>query len=419
MKPNFDLGKKLQEDDEKKKSANIKIITEQTAIDNISKLSFPHQVITGAAGYFADVYKDYLETPIVFLFMCYLTCLGVAVSKRLTIKSELKIQARLYLLIVGESARDRKSSSLDAAISHFEEVMEKFSVCHGLGSAEGLEKLLKKKGNDKTGTILAWDEFKAMVDKCKIANSTLLACLNTLFESNRFENYTKKSAINVQDAHLAILGASTLQTYSRLYDSAFIDIGFPNRVFLVVGTARPQFSFPEKVPQKEKNQMGLNLTRVLNHVGEGLELDITDNARERYHSWYMSLPDSIHSRRLDGYAIRFMMLLAINQLKDKIDLETVNDATALCDWQFVIRKQYDPIDADTLNARMEEAIRRALRHGPLKDWELKRKTAANRAGLWVYRQSLLNLQQKGDEEIIFRKDKKKWYLIVEEHDNTP
>jgi hypothetical protein len=58
---------------------------------------------------------------------------------------------------------------------------------------------------------------------------------------------------------------------------------------------------------------------------------------------------------------------------------------------------------------MEENIRRALEKGPLKDWELKRATAANRAGLWIYNSALRNLKDEDDPEIISIKGK--WHLI--------
>jgi len=375
-------------------------------------LSFPEHVMTGAAAFFTDVYSDYLETPKQFLFVSYLTCLGNLVSKRLTIASEIKIQPRLFTVLIGQSARARKSTSMDKTIEHFSSVVEDFGICHGLGSAEGLQRLLRNKENQQSGLLLTWDELRAFVDKAKIMNSVLLACINTLFETNRYQNSTKKTSINLKNAHISILGASTLETYSRMFDSNFLDIGFLNRVFVVVGDSKPRFSFPSKIPKHETDIMAVNLRKIISHVGDGLELDMTHDARKKYDFWYMNFPDSIHARRLDGYAIRFMMLLAVNNLKHEIDLETVNDAIALCDWQLEIRKRYDPIDAENVSARMEEAIRRALRHGPLKDWELKRKTGANRSGLWVYRSALQNLQQREDQEIVFQD--KKWHLVIKD-----
>ena len=82
---------------------------------------------------------------------------------------------------------------------------------------------------------------------------------------------------------------------------------------------------------------------------------------------------SVHSRRLDTYALRLMPLLAVNDMKTAIDVETVRKAIFLCDWQLEVRKLHDPIDADNALAKMEEKIRRTVRgNDGLKDWQIKK-----------------------------------------------
>jgi hypothetical protein len=126
--------------------------------------SFPYQVMTGAAGYFANVYSQYLETPQSFLFIAYLTCLGSVLSKSLTAASELRPQPRLFTLILGQSADERKSTVLNKCIWHFKETLQQFPVCWGVGSAEGLQKILEK---TDCGLLLCFDEFKQFVSKCR------------------------------------------------------------------------------------------------------------------------------------------------------------------------------------------------------------------------------------------------------------
>jgi len=104
-----------------------------------------------------------------------------------------------------------------------------------------------------------------------------------------------------------------------------------------------------------------------------------------------------------------MSLLAVNELKNEIDEETVRNVIKLCDWQLEVRQLHDPIDADTGIAKMEEKIRRQLRRKALKDFQLKQKVNANRAGLWVYNTALNNLKQAG--EIAWNKKKKRWKHI--------
>ena len=49
-----------------------------------------------------------------------------------------------------------------------------------------------------------------------------------------------------------------------------------------------------------------------------------------------------------------MSLLAVNDLKNEIDEETVSRVIKLCDWQLAVRKIHDPINADNKIAKMEE-----------------------------------------------------------------
>jgi hypothetical protein len=148
-----------------------------------TSLAFPQGVITGAAGRFADVYSSNLESPREFFFMSYLTCLGAILAKRLTLSSELKPQPRLYTLLLGQSADDRKSTAIEKTVDFFRDTIDRdagFHVCHGVGSAEGLQKRLE---DTKEGLLLYLDEFKTFVSKCKIDSSVLLPCVNKLLNS--------------------------------------------------------------------------------------------------------------------------------------------------------------------------------------------------------------------------------------------
>jgi hypothetical protein len=384
-----------------------KKLREVSDSENETSLIFPSHVMTGTAGQFAEVYGANLETPREFLFISYLTCLGSVLSRRLTLASEIQPQPRLFTLLLGQSADERKSTALKIVSEHFKDAMDQFDVCWGVGSAEGLQKRLEKVQN---GLLLCLDEFKQFVAKCKIQSSVLLPCVNTLFESNRYESRTKTTNINLTEAYLSLLAASTVQTYERTWDSSFTDIGFNNRLFLVPGTALRKHSFPEKISDQDKLILKKNLGEVLRHVGGHSELDMTPSAKRLYHSWYMDGERSIHAKRLDTYALRLMSLLAVNDLKNEVDEETIKKVIALCDWQLQVRKLHDPIDADNKVARMEEKIRRQLKsRGPLKDWELKQKVNANRAGLWVFDTAKKNLERAN--EIAWIKESKKWRLV--------
>ena len=371
---------------------------------DLDPLSFP-PIMGGVAGEFADLYASVLETPRHFLFISFLTCLGSVLSNVLSLASELHTQARLYVLLLGESADDRKSTAINKAVDFFSEALTDFRVCWGVGSAEGLQKRMEDGGC----LLLCLDEFKSFVSKCKIESSVLLPCVNTLFESNRYESHTKTTAIKLENAFLSLLAASTVQVYERTWDASFTDIGFNNRLFLVPGSGQRMFAFPPKVPFQEKIILKSRLGKLLEFVGPRLEMGITPEAKALYENWYFNLERSVHSKRLDGYALRFMGLLAVNEFQREITPDTVRKATALMNWQLKVRKFHDPIDADSATAKMEEKIRRVLAEGPRSDRELKQRTHARRAGLWIYEAARRNLER--GKEISWDR-KKKFYEKV-------
>ena len=376
---------------------------EQKEDEKQPSLIFPYHVMSGAAGAFADVYGSILETPKEFLFMSYLTCLGTILAKKLTLKSEIAPQPRLYTLLLGSSADERKSTALNKTISHFKEAMQAFDVCWGVGSAEGLQKRLEKSGE---GLLLCLDEFKQFVSKCTITSSVLLPCVNTLFESNRYESRTKSVDINLTGAYLSLLAASTVQTYERTWDSSFTDIGFNNRLFLVPGTSQRRYSIPPQVPGEKKDKLTQQLVEVLRGVGDHQVLGIHPPARSLYHDWYMGLERSVHAKRLDTYALRLMSLIAVNDSLSEVDEETVKKAVTLCDWQLQVRSIHDPIDADNTIAKMEEKIRRQLKSGPKTERQLKQATNAQRSGIWFFDTARKNLEKA--REIVWDKRGRNW-----------
>ncbi len=379
--------------------------TEPARAAEASPLAFPSDVITGAAGSFAEVYSSYLEVPPHFFFMSYLTCLGVVVADRLTLASEIAPQPRLFTLLLGESADDRKSTGLTKTVDFFRETTVGFPVCWGVGSAEGLQKRLEKSNR----LLLGFDEFRQFISKCKIEASVLLPCVNTLFEANRYESRTKQSDLCLDNVYLSMLAASTISTYENTWSNQFTDIGFNNRLWLVPGGARRQFSFPAKAPESERTRLSEDLRNILRHVDAHRELDLSPEAREIYHAWYMALDRSVHTKRLDTYALRLMALLAVNELKTEVDAETVRKVITLCDHQYRVRQLHDPVDADNAVATLEEKVRRVLSaRGDLKERDLKRHLHADRVGLWLYMTAIKNLQAA--REIGFNRTEKTYFL---------
>jgi len=349
--------------------------------------------MTGAAGDFAHLYSSYMEVPKEFLYMSYLTCLGLHLADSLTVDSELRPQPRLFTLLLGESADDRKSTAISKTVAFFKDSCFGFTACWGVGSGEGLQ----RKMGTSNKLLLAFDEFMQFIGKCRIDGSILLVCVNSLFENNWYEGHTKTASVVLENAYLSMLAASTTQIYERVWDAKFIDLGFVNRIWLVSGKGCRKFACPRSIPDGSMLLAKKKLGAVIEFAGKHPRMEMTEEARKRHEEWYMNRDRTIYSKRLDTYALRFMPLLAVNDLKPTIDVETVEKVIALCNHQHTLRQTHDPIDAENNTARIEEKIRRALRDkGPLRKRTLQTVVHAHREGLFFFTQALNNLMANNE-----------------------
>ena len=363
--------------------------------------NFP-DIMDGAAGHFADLYSSYLESPKEFFYMSFLTILGSLLTGRLTLKSEIQPQPRLYVVLLGESSDTRKSTAIDKTIHFFQEVKTRvpfdLNICRGIGSAEGLTRQFCKASCDIKKLILYLDEFKQLIGKCSIKNSVLLPCITTLFESNEYENHTKNSNLVLHNAHLSMLAASTFQTYQNAWKPAFTDIGFNNRIFIVPGKGERKHSIPRIIPDEKKEPIIRKIHKIFDRLKNSIfMIDIPQDVKTIYDEWYRSLEKSIHTKRLDTYALRLLPLLVINESKTMIDKDIVSKVIQLCDWQYQMRQLHDPIDTDNMIAKMEEHIRRQLKvKRCVKERDLKRAVHYNRYGIWVFSNARKNLINSGE-----------------------
>ena len=134
-------------------------------------------------------------------------------------------------------------------------------------------------------------------------------------------------------------------------------------------------------------------SEIADWVGEGREIGITDEAKKIYEDWYLHIERSVHSKRLDVYALRFMLLFCVNEKRGIIDTDIVERVIKLMDWQLAVLKVLDPLDCDNKIALMEARIRKCLSPlGTIKtEREIKRSCHVKQAGYWIYNSALSGL----------------------------
>ena len=277
----------------------------------------------------------------------------------------------------------------------WEMVKPSYHILTGVGSAEGLARQFKETPN----ILLTYDELRTLLSKSRAESSVLLETVSTLFERAVTNQVTSTKNIEIKNASLSILGASTKDTYEKLFSTTALSLGILNRLWIVMDEVTSSFPVPNSIPEARLSKLQAKTEAFLNRAREGVQFKINDAARKLYDAWYFDRHkrDSLFEKRLDTYAIRLMSLLALSSGAREIDSTIMRAVLELVQYELDVRLVTDPIDAVTLYAQMEEKIRRTLVMGPLTRASLYRKTNASRTGTYIFDTSLKNL--KGTREI--------------------
>jgi len=385
-------------------------------------LEAPEEGIVGLGRDFANFYSQYLESPRSFLYFGFLTYYGALASRYITLDSALDVQPRLYTVLIGESGSTRKSTAILKTKDFFAPLIAMqppetppLFCLDGLGSAEGLAEQINKhvlSGRDPRSVpfIICYDELRAFVMKAQIRSSVLLEMMNTFFETGSFGNVVTSKAdgsggiVQVHDASVSLLGASTLETYASMFDQAFLTIGFPNRLWAVRDRTSKSLSLPPAIPADHVSALRQRVAESIRKLHDAyaknghhaVAYPITPDARTIFDEWYQTRGDSVLVTRLDTYGHRLALLLTAITGKKEVDAEIMHGVVSLLRWQLAVRVECDPIDADSNIAKVEEKIRRALDRGGLADADLKKKCNASRCGTYMWGTALKNLSNAGE-----------------------
>lgn len=380
----------------------------------------------GVAAKFAEAYSQHYESPKEFLYVDCLALIGAAISGRVRADFDVPCQPRMYLLKVGPSAWDRKSTSTRFADKFIRQALgpahlrltanappanSAAPVVYGVGSAEGLARFLQPDNATITRrVVLIFDEFRRFEGKAFIDGSVLRAMVNELYESNVYDNATRDRTISICEGHLTFLSNSTDKTYRNLLNaSEFRDMGFLNRLLIIISNSNKRVAQPKAPPEKMLEPIRAELRGyfddlpVLNPDGSAsreLVIPLTPAAKKIWQEWYYSLPRTDDTARLDNLGMRLMALLAFTSGQSEVDDKLLNAVLQILDYEWQVRRIYKPIEAETLSGRVEQAIRNQLhQRGPLSHRNLRRHTNADRYGLKAFDAALESLEEHGEIRI--------------------
>jgi len=361
----------------------------------LSDLVFPQDCVVGSLGDCARVLAEGTEIPVEGIFASLLTFTGAIAEGQLSFAHRFFCSTRLYTVLVGQSASSKKSSSVKAARDHVVDQMPEFGKlksCEGVGSGEGLLNVLAEFKN----TVLIYDEILTLFQKMKIESSSLLGGLNTLYEHHRWENKLKDKRVTekVENANLSLLGCTTDDSFGRLMTKEQIDLGLPNRLFIVNMARKPRQADPPFCNQQELNaarhRLGLQLASLPKHF------EFSPEGRRLWSEWYTNLPDIAEVRRLDNIGLRLLPILVLTTDRKEADEEIVRTLLKILDYALRVRQAYQPLEANSKYAECEQEVMNVLRRsGPLSYRNLQQFAHGSRHGTDMFKKVLRELEADG------------------------
>ena len=330
--------------------------------------NFPCAIIRGLAKKFVDLYAPIREVPEQFLWLAFITYLGNVISQFVKLDIDYS-EPRLFGVVIGQSARTKKSTGNNLARDLFRVAFKGWERCvvEGFGSAEGLLTYLSKHPN--IPTILHLDEINILAQKTNFEGTVGISALNKLFEGHNYDHtLAGQKSYQVKSAYLSMLGASTLDDFRKTWVAKHTDAGFFSRL-LIVGadyTGR-RVSRP---PQADKVALDTLATELRKRVeqlqkeyrqnGGPVEISLDPDAAKIWDSFYCSFGEGKEWDRIDTYGFRLMAIQAVLEGVRCVTKAIAQQVVEFLQYEVAVRWIVQPIIAENAAAEMEELIMRYL-----------------------------------------------------------
>ncbi len=202
----------------------------------------------GLAGDFVKTVEPHTESDPVALLIQYLIVFGNILGQTAYWKVEADTHfLNEYAVLVGETSRGRKGTSLGQVKEQFRLVDEKFVIQNlktGLSSGEGLKYAIRDaedsgKKNADPGVsdkrlLVIEPEFANVLRVCKRNGNTLSATIRQLWDTGNVRNLTKQDPIIVTGGHVSIIGHITGNELREFLATLDQSNGFANRFLWLV-----------------------------------------------------------------------------------------------------------------------------------------------------------------------------------------
>jgi hypothetical protein len=304
-----------------KKHQSAALITHQPdPVDTVplpAETPWPHldeAALHGPVGELVRLVEPCSEADPAGLLLTALVALGNCIGRQPTFTVEGNgHHVNLFVVLVGESSRARKGTSLGRIMSLFDRIdpeWRKHRVLSGLSSGEGLiwvvrdpiegieaakdkdggagyRAVVKDPGVEDKRLLVNESEFAQALRGLRREGNTLSPIIRQAWDEGDMKALTKNSPAQATDAHVSILGHITRPELTKYLDDTDIFNGFANRFLWAV--VRRSKLLPDGGAEVDLSPVKLALAKSVTTAKQIAALSRSPDARSLWHSVYPEL----------------------------------------------------------------------------------------------------------------------------------
>lgn len=342
----------------------------------------------GLAGEVVEAIEPHSEADPVALLIQFLTVAGNLMGRTAYWRIEdTPHHANLFEVLVGESAKSRKGTSLGrvrAVAKHADQAWSDDRLKGGLSSGEGLinevrderREWNKKEGREETvdpgvadKRLMAVEpEFASVLAVSERQGNTLSQQIRRAWDGDKLSTMVKHSPLQATGAHISIIGHITIDELRACLTRTEAANGFANRFLFPLVRRSKELPFGGSLDDSVTLELGKRLRERIENAKSIGRVAMTDTAQEQWKAVYSRLsaaqPGLLGAvvARGEAQVVRLALIYTLLDGAGQIDVPHLKAALAV--WEYC-ETSAAFIFGDLLGDPVADEIARALqRAGP-------------------------------------------------------
>ncbi|MFC5455989.1 DUF3987 domain-containing protein [Prosthecobacter fluviatilis] len=222
----------------------------------------------------------------------------------------------LFTIICGRTAKARKGTSwaqVKSILDEVDTIWYSMRVKSGIVSGEGITQVFEDDTDKRL--LLQEGEFAQVLQVMKREGNTVSVLLRQAWDGQKIAVLRRKDAIEVEGAHISMIGHITIQELHRLLAAVEMSNGLANRC-LWIHADRSKL-LPEGGSKPDTSELVTQLSAAVNAAATRGEIQRDEEARTLWHEIYKDLSEPHPGRlgeilsRSEAQVMRIALILAL------------------------------------------------------------------------------------------------------------